>query len=70
MSGLTWHPTHQHVKRGSRYQVVGEASLQTSTGGLSDGALMVVYRASDGRFWVRLKDEFDGRFVALQEQSR
>lgn len=53
----------RHIKRGSEYDVIGEATLQTSTP-LEDMRLMVVYRADDGKLWVRPKSEFeDGRFV-------
>lgn len=61
----TWQPTHQHVKRGGFYQVIGKAFLQTETG-LMDMSPVTVYRAEDGSLWVRGSLEFeDGRFVAL-----
>lgn len=52
----------RHKKRGTQYEVVGVAELQTATD-LVDGSEMMVYRGTDGRLWVRPVDEFeDGRF--------
>jgi hypothetical protein len=58
----------RHVKRGSTYQVVGEATLQTEVP-ISDPIRMVVYRADrDGALWVRPMSEFhDGRFVEIND---
>jgi hypothetical protein len=59
-------PTHRHVKRGTTYQVLGPATLQTGNGHLVDMHPMTVYRGEDGALWVRATDEFnDGRFEAL-----
>lgn len=57
---------YRHVKRGTVYEVVGEAELQTATGALVDGSALVVYRGDDGKLWAREEGEFhDGRFAAL-----
>lgn len=55
-------PVVEHATRGSRYEVVGRATLQTSRP-LTDYDAMAVYRDRDGELWVRPKNEFeDGRF--------
>ena len=56
----------RHVKRGTTYQVVGEAKLQTS-GSIAEGAMLTIYRGvNSGALWARPTDEFrDGRFVTL-----
>ena len=56
----------RHKKRGTEYEVLGEADLQTEKP-LSDYAVVVVYRdVSSGRIWARPRDEFnDGRFEVL-----
>jgi len=53
----------RHKKRGTEYEVLGEADLQTETP-LRDYAVVVVYRdPTNGRLWVRPVGEFnDGRF--------
>lgn len=53
----------RHKKRGTVYEVIDEADLQTEKP-LSDYAVVVVYRdPSNGRLWVRPREEFyDGRF--------
>lgn len=57
---------YRHVKRGTVYEIVGEAELQTNADNLVDGSQMMVYRGEDGRLWCRHYDEFhDGRFAAL-----
>lgn len=70
----------RHLKRGSVYAVLGEATAQVSTGEFSrrgetgdelerplcDGEHLVVYVGTDGRLWVRFSDEMnDGRFAPL-----
>jgi hypothetical protein len=58
---------YRHVKRGTVYEVVGTAELQTTDGALVDGSSLIVYRGDDGRLWAREEGEFhDGRFAALQ----
>lgn len=61
----------RHVKRGSTYEVVGQAMLQTSAP-LTDMETMIVYRSlDDGRLWVRPSTEFeDGRFERVVQQER
>jgi hypothetical protein len=60
-----WVPTHQHVKRGSKYRLDGYGEIQTDML-LTDYAKVAIYRAEDGTTWVRPVSEFeDGRFVAL-----
>jgi hypothetical protein len=63
----------RHRKRGSLYEVLGEAEVQISnprvdgpqrgTGLIEEGDRLVVYRGSDGKLWARFPDEMeDGRF--------
>ena len=64
-----WHPTHRHVKRGSRYRLDGYGEIQTDTP-LTDYAKVAIYSAEDGCVWVRPVTEFeDGRFEALASPS-
>lgn len=53
----------RHLKRGSTYEILGEAQLQTDVS-LSDLDRVVVYRCDEtGELWVRRHAEFsDGRF--------
>jgi hypothetical protein len=62
--------TWRHKKRGTQYELVGLAMLQTSnTGGLNDNHPMVVYRDQAGTLWVRPEDEFfDGRFEEISQR--
>lgn len=53
----------QHVKRGTTYDVIGNAEVQ-ATSPVREGDVVVVYRGKDGKFWARPEPEFvDGRFV-------
>lgn len=64
---MTW-TRWRHLKRGTTYEVVGVAKLQTAlTEGLADETPMVVYRnEANGKLSVRALDEFhDGRFEWL-----
>jgi hypothetical protein len=56
----------RHKKRGTEYEVLGEADLQTEKP-LRDYAVVMVYRdPATGRLWVRPVDEFnDGRFEVV-----
>jgi hypothetical protein len=62
----------RHLKRGTEYEVLGEAEAQVSTGFngrrfLEDGKQLVVYRdPANGKLWCRFADEFrDGRFETI-----
>lgn len=58
---------YRHKKRGTVYEVIGEAELQMNTDNLVDGSQMMVYRGEDGKLWCRHYDEFhDGRFAAMK----
>lgn len=58
---------YRHVKRGTVYEVVGEAELQTVSGALVDGSALLIYRGDDGKLWAREEGEFhDGRFELLK----
>jgi hypothetical protein len=60
----------RHVKRGTEYEVVGVAQLQT-TDPLFDDSVMVVYRGDDGQLWTREVHEFlDRRFERLAHTAR
>lgn len=64
-AGEGWRPTHRHVKRGTEYQILGRAVVQTATP-LEDEEYAIVYRDEGGTLWVRCADEFnDGRFQSL-----
>lgn len=57
-----WRPTHRHVKRGTEYEHIGTARLQTDEP-LTDMAYVEVYLGRDGDLWARRQSEFhDGRF--------
>lgn len=60
--------THKHLKRGTRYKVIGQARLQCSTMPPQDGDMLTLYQGEDGIYSVRHPAEFgDGRFVELNE---
>jgi len=58
-NGNVW----RHKKRGSTYDVIGEAKIQADEP-LTDYEVAVVYRCREtGDLWIRRKSEFyDGRF--------
>lgn len=57
----------RHRKRGSVYQEIGRAQLQSSEP-ITEGSVVVVYRAADGRLWARPATEFDdGRFEKMTD---
>ncbi len=63
---LTWRATHRHVKRGTEYMLDSYGEIQTDTP-LGDYAKVAIYKARDGKTWVRSLSEFeDGRFAALE----
>jgi len=57
----------RHKKRGTTYDIVGVAALQTADPTtLRDNKVMVVYQGEDGQLWVRASDEFhDGRYEKI-----
>ena len=58
-------PTHQHKKRGSTYELLGTARIQSDEP-LADMAAVEVYIGREGDLWARRQSEFhDGRFIAL-----
>lgn len=62
-------PTHRHVKTGGEYMLVGSAFVQTRMP-LTDGTIVMIYEAANGRLFVRPRSEFyDGRFKTLKEPS-
>jgi hypothetical protein len=72
----------RHKKRGSVYEVLGEAEAQVSTKSegvymetprrsLRDGDKLTVYRHIEtGKLWCRFPDEMtDGRFEEIKEET-
>jgi hypothetical protein len=57
----------RHVKRGTEYEVLGEAELQIATRNVFEEDRLVVYRSvADGKIWAREASEFrDGRFETI-----
>ena len=57
----------RHIKRGTEYDVLGFAELQSEEFyGPTEGALLVIYRGADGKIWAREDSEFnDGRFKRI-----
>jgi len=64
-SAVPFHADYCHVKRGSRYRIIGNAVLQdASSRGVEEGAILVIYQGENGSLWARADGEFlDGRFV-------
>jgi hypothetical protein len=72
----------RHIKRGTTYQLLGEAEVQISRGAgsnqrfdwrtLKEGDSLVAYRCEQsGNLWLRFPDEFeDGRFEDLTAQEK
>ena len=59
--------TVKHKRRGTTYEVVGDASVQASMP-IHEGDHIVVYRGQDGALWARPYKEFhDGRFEPVTE---
>lgn len=56
------YPVYRHVARGTHYEVLGYAQLQSAKP-IEEGVMLVVYRGEDGGLWARPRAEFiDGRF--------
>jgi hypothetical protein len=61
-------PRWRHKARGSVYEEIGRAVLQTNRK-LGDDVDLVVYRGPDGSLWARPVEEFmDGRFESLTDE--
>jgi hypothetical protein len=61
-------PTHRHIKRGSSYMLTGAVTVQCAAP-VSDGDILMLYEAEDGRLYVRPRHEFyDGRFEKLDNR--
>ena len=59
----------RHKKRGTTYEVIGEARVQASDMVVEDDVL-TVYRGEDGMLWCRPKYEFeDGRFLNVVQED-
>lgn len=57
----------KHVKRGTTYNVLGKARIQTEWP-VVDNVELTVYQGQDGIMWARPTDEFeDGRFVKVDK---
>lgn len=57
---------YKHCKTGGRYWLVGEATVQCSTGPLQDNEKLLIYEGRYGDFYIRRPSEFfDGRFEPL-----
>lgn len=58
---------YRHIKRNSRYKIIGEALVQTDIP-LIDMDKVIVYQGEDGKIWVRSNKEFfDGRFELIKK---
>lgn len=63
-------PTHLHLKRGSSYQYVTVADVQTSRP-IVEGDQLVIYKNAENDATARLVEEFtDGRFKLIDEPHR
>lgn len=60
-------PIFKHLKRGTTYNVLGVARIQTEWPVVDNVELTVYQSTEDGKMWARPTDEFeDGRFVKLE----
>jgi hypothetical protein len=63
---VRWQPRWRHKKRGTSYEQIGHAELQSSCGPINEGEPLVIYRGEDGKLWARpVLDFHDGRFEPL-----
>ena len=63
-------PTHRHKKRGSVYQFLGQALIQTDTP-IVDNDIVNIYCNDAGGQYARKPSEFnDGRFEELTDDSQ
>lgn len=62
--------THRHLKRGTKYKIVGQARAQCSTLPINDGDMLTLYIGEDGVYSVRPPAEFaDGRFERIVNEA-
>ena len=55
----------KHLKRESVYQEICRGEIQTKIS-IPEGTIVVVYRGTDGKYWVRPEIEFeDGRYQEI-----
>lgn len=59
--------THKHKRTGGEYTLEGYGELQTDQP-VGDYCKVAVYRARDGRLWVRPTSEFAARFATLASE--
>lgn len=60
-------PKVKHLKRGTTYNILGKARIQTEYPVVDNVELTVYQGTEDGKLWARPTDEFeDGRFVKLE----
>lgn len=63
---LNFKPSYRHKKRGTSYENVAYAFLQTEKP-IVDGVELKIYRDITGKVWARPVEEFfDGRFEVLE----
>lgn len=55
----------RHKIRGTRYEEIGRAEMQTSVP-VAEGAILVIYKGDDRKLWARPVEAFeDGRFERI-----
>lgn len=59
---------YRHRKRGTEYEVIGTAEVQTASR-IFEGDKLEIYCGEDGKLWARPHAEFhDGRFVPASSE--